>query len=91
LYDELVGVGHSVKQFVAFVACSVALLACAQQQQQGYWLKPGASQEEFSADFLACTEQSKHPSSHASVDQKRRNRLDRRMYERARVVFGVSH
>jgi len=58
-----------VKQFVAFVACSVALLACAQQQQQGYWLKPGASQEEFSADFLACTEQSKHPSSHASVDQ----------------------
>jgi hypothetical protein len=57
-----------VQKHVVLIVCSVALSACAQQQQD-YWQKPGASVDEFGSVREACMEQARQPSSEAYVNQ----------------------
>ncbi len=57
-----------MKKFAAVIVCSIGLLACA-QQQQGYWQKAGASQDEFSSDRDLCMDQVQQPRSQAYADQ----------------------
>jgi hypothetical protein len=55
-----------VRAFSTFsvIGC-FALLACAAQQQQSSWIKPGATAHEFSSNRDACMQQSQQPNSAA--------------------------
>ena len=57
-----------MKASIFSVICCFALLACA-QQQQGFWLKPGAPQDEFSSVRYTCMQQSQQPVSAAYIDK----------------------
>jgi hypothetical protein len=52
----------------AIVVVSFLLFGCA-NSQQGLWLKPGASTDDFNKDKYACMQQSQQPSSAAYVNQ----------------------
>jgi hypothetical protein len=55
--------------FLTTIASAGVLACCAAQQQQGLWLKPGASLDDFAKDKYACMQQSQQPTSAAYLGQ----------------------